>query len=495
MKIPSSFLFDLVHSLTKSEKRYIKVQAGDRDKDYIQLMDALLAQKQFDEEKLIVDHLGAKFLKHLPVNKRYLFETLLKGLSQFGYHSIERKIFEKINAVNILTEKGLLKAAASELKKGKSIATKYEFFGLQLLLSDLDKKLNSQQRDKKTNTSLQEIYEADLNRISQLNNTNQYWHLTAQIIQFQTSFQKIQNPEQRKYVEELANSPQLNDFSLATNFKSKLYFFQANAVYQFILGNAKEAYNLNRQFLDFLEEQPHFLRLYTQRYLATLNNMLIDSLIIGNYEALETGIERLVSTVERSEFKSIKNIESRVFRQRYLLLINWSLSQKDFKKALVWIPEIEKGLERFGKKIERHHRITFYYLSGYIIFQNGQYDRALHWNNLIINDSKEDVVKEIFYFARILNLLIHFELGNFNLLTSLLLSTPRYFKKRRPLYKTEKTLIRFLGSTLSAVDKKEKRKLFDAFKLEIGTLSEQASEKRVFNYLDLKLWNPEQSQI
>ena len=80
---------------------------------------------------------------------------------------------------------------------------------------------------------------------------------------------------------------------------------------------------------------------------------------------------------DRPEFKSIKNIESRIFRQRYLLLINWSLRQNDFEKALEWIPAIEKGLEQFGKKIEKHHRITFYYLTAYLLFQNGRYDQAL----------------------------------------------------------------------------------------------------------------------
>ena len=54
MKIPSTFLYDLVCKLTKSEKRYIKVRSGSGEKDYIQLMDALIVQKKFDaavEEK------------------------------------------------------------------------------------------------------------------------------------------------------------------------------------------------------------------------------------------------------------------------------------------------------------------------------------------------------------------------------------------------------------------------------------------------------------
>jgi hypothetical protein len=194
-------------------------------------------------------------------------------------------------------------------------------------------------------------------------------------------------------------------------------------------------------------------------------------------------------TLERPEFKSIKNIAARVFRQRYLLLINWSISQKDFAKALEWIPNIEEGLELFGKKIEKHHRITFYYLIAYLLFLNRQYDQALKWNNLILNDPKEDAVKEIFYFARSLNLLIHYELGNYDLVESLLASTPKYLKSRRTLYATEKALFRYLGKLLNQPDKAEKQKLTADFKSEINHLFQQPAEKRVFNYLDLRLWS------
>lgn len=489
MKTASTFLHDLVSKLTKSEKRYIKVQAGSGEKDYIQLLDALIAQKVFSEEQLIKDHEGANFLKHLAVNKRYLYELLLKSLAQFGEKRLEEKIFEKITAANGLITKGLFQAALSELKKGQKIAEKYELFELQVMLYGIEKKLLAQQRFKKKGEEvIQRVFNLEMQSLEQLKNSNEYWYLAQQIASFQMRFQKIQTKAQQEHIESLIASPKFQSLDLASNFKSKLYFFQANATYQFMLGNVKKAYEINSQFLDLLEAHPHFLKLYAERYHGTLNNILIDSLVIGEYDVLEAGINRLVMTLERSEFKSIKNIESRVFRQRYLLLLNWSLSQNDFEKAMEWIPEIEAGLEKHHKKIEKHHLITFYYLIAYLLFLNGQYDQALRWNNLILNEPKEDVVKEIFYFARILNLLIHFELDNHTLLESLLLSTPKYLKARRSIYTTEKTLFRFLGKFLNQVDKVKRQKLISDFKNDIQQLVQQPKEKRLFSYLDLRLW-------
>lgn len=489
MKTPSTFLYDLVNTLTKSEKRYIKVQSGSGEKDYIQLMDALIAQKTFDEDQLAKDNKGANFLKHLAVNKRYLYELILKSLSHFGQKTLEEKVFEKITAANVLIEKSLFQAAFSELRKGQKIAEKYELFELQIMLFGIEKRLLTRQQFKtKNDQAIHQIFNVEMNSLDQIKNTNEYWYLALQIAQFQKRYQKIQNEEQQKQIKNLSQSLKAHPLTLATNFKSKLYFYQANATYQFTLGNVEQAYEINKGFLGLLDANSQFLKLYAERYLATLNNMLIDSLVIGKYHILEEGINRLAIIVKRPEFKSIKNIESRGFRQRYLLLINWSLRQKDFGKAMEWIPEIEEGLERFGKKIEKHHRITFYYLVAYLLFQNGHYDQALKWNNLILNDPKEDVVKEIYYFARILNLLLQYEIGNHTSLEFLLQSTPKYLKARRAIYATEKALFRFLKKLLYSINKKEKQKLIADFKTELLDLFQKPKEKWVFNYLDLRLW-------
>lgn len=489
MKTPSSFLHDLVSRLTKSEKRYIKVQAGTREKDYVQLLDALLALRVYDEGQLVRDNEGANFVKHLAVNKRYLYELLLRLLTNFKQKVLKDKVLEKINATNVLIAKGLYVAAFRELRKGQKIAEKYEFFDLQVLLFDLEKNLLTKQAFRKqSDRAIHRIFEAEANSLEQLKNTNEYWYLAQQIAQFQLRFQKIQTEEQREQLAYLTQSAKFTDISLATNFRSKLFFYQANATYQFMLGKVQQAYEINSSFLDLLDTHSHFLQLYAERYLATLNNMLIDSLVIGKYDLLEEGISRLDRLHQRPAFQFIKNMEARVFRQRYLLLLNWSLSRTDFGKAMEWIPEIAEGLEQFDQQIEKHHRITFYYLNAYILFQNARYDQALSWNNRILNDPKEDVVKEIFYFARILNVLIHYELGNYTLLESLLLSTPKYLKSRRAIYATEKALFRFLGQSLKCIDKAEQQQLAAGFRKEVHDLFLDPRERRVFNYLDLRWW-------
>ncbi len=489
MKIPSSFLYDLVKKLSKSEKRYIKVQAGNSEKDYLQLFDALLSLKVFDEQQLIEKNKGTKFLKHLAVNKRYLYELILRSLANYKQEEIEEKVLARISAAKILIEKGMPDAAYGELKKGEKLVKKFELYELEIMLLGIKKQIFTYRKFMSESTeAIHQIYKVESNCLEQLKNTSEYWYLSRQISQFLKLYQKIQNDEQENYLNELTKNPLFKDIGNASNFRSKLFFFEANAAYQFIKGNIEKAYEYNNGFLDLLDDHPHFLNLYAERYLSTLNNMLIDSLMIGKYEKLEDGIDRLTQTVSRKAFKSVKNIDARVFRQQYLLLFNWSIRQKDFKKALAWIQEVELGLNKFGKKIEKHHRVTFYYLASYLSFLNKEYKQALNWNLQILNDPKENVVKEIFYFSRVLNMLIHFELDNEKLLDSLLTSVPKYLRRRRELYNTEKILFLFLRKMLNSINRKEKAVLFDEFETTIDDLATKKSESRVFNYLDLRLW-------
>jgi hypothetical protein len=490
MKVASSFLFDLVHSLSKSEKRYIKVQQKKGEKDYLKLMDAILLEPYFDENLFILKQKGANFLKNLAVNKRYLYELVLQALDKFGEKSSENQVFEIYSACLVLIDKGLFKAAYKELNKGILLAEKYELFELQIMLLSLEKRMQSSQANKENanRPNSEKIYLKEKYCLEQLANTNEYWYINNQLSQYQVQFQKIQTAEQNELIQSIVKSPKFNQERLASNYKSRLFYYQANSTYYFMKGEANKAHENNKQFLDFLESKPQFLKLYAERYLATLNNLLIDSFILGKEDVLKEGLDRLENLLNRSEFKTIKNLASRVFRQKYLLLLNWSIRQGAFNEALAWIPTIENGLEAFGKTIEKHHRITFYYLSAYILFITEKYDEALKWNNKIMNDPKEDVVKEIFYFSRVLHVLIHFELSNYDLMDSLLLSTPKYLKSRRELYKSEKSLFSLLKKIRNSVSESDKQVHYMNFNAELDKLQKDPKENRAFSFIDLKLW-------
>lgn len=82
---PSNELFNLIKSLTKSEKRFFKlsssIQSG--EKNYFKLFDYIDDQSEYDEAKLKEHFKTERFIKHLPSEKNHLYKLILKSLRQF----------------------------------------------------------------------------------------------------------------------------------------------------------------------------------------------------------------------------------------------------------------------------------------------------------------------------------------------------------------------------------------------------------------------------
>ena len=71
---PSTELFQLIKSLSKSEKRYFKLtsslQSG--EKNYMKLFDAIEEQTEYDEDAIKSKFKTETFIKHLPSEKNHL---------------------------------------------------------------------------------------------------------------------------------------------------------------------------------------------------------------------------------------------------------------------------------------------------------------------------------------------------------------------------------------------------------------------------------------
>ena len=106
-------LFQLIKSLTKSEKRYFKIDTqkqGD-NKNFIVLFDLIEAQDEYDEEKLklkLKDNF--EIIKNIGSYKNYLFESILECLQNYNnYDSIANKLNKLLSKIKILESKGLYK--------------------------------------------------------------------------------------------------------------------------------------------------------------------------------------------------------------------------------------------------------------------------------------------------------------------------------------------------------------------------------------------------
>jgi len=120
----SDELFQLIHSLNKTEKRsfklYVKRISGNENLKILKLFDALDAMHEYDEEKLLRKNRSIQ-KQQLSNMKAHLYKQILTSVSHLS-DDIEIQLSEQLVNARMLYNKGLYMQALKLLEKVKTSA-------------------------------------------------------------------------------------------------------------------------------------------------------------------------------------------------------------------------------------------------------------------------------------------------------------------------------------------------------------------------------------
>src|SRR5687768_1430848 len=140
-------LFQLVHSLEKSEKRhfklYIKRSSSKEDLKIIRLFDALDKLSEYDE-KLLLKNLGDFTKSQLSNLKPHLYKQLLASLRLLKTtENIDLKLSEHLDNARLLYNKGLKIQSLNILEKAKELAKANQKMNFLVQVVSLEKKIET----------------------------------------------------------------------------------------------------------------------------------------------------------------------------------------------------------------------------------------------------------------------------------------------------------------------------------------------------------------
>ena len=481
-------LFRLIKSLEQAEKRYFKVfttmhiKGGDAN-NYSRLFDAIDSQETYDEEKIRKQFEGEKFLNQLHVAKNYLYNNILKSLRI--YHSEKSKLNELMDLlrdVQILYDKSLYKQCRKLLDKAKKIAVKYEKPAQILAILDWEKTLA------RTN-AYAEIGEMELlnyyndykRTIEEINNINEYWKLATELFLLRKKKGEIRNKEDLKKFNQIIKNPLLKDESKAITFLSKTFYYNTLGLYY--LTN-KDYHNLNKyclKLVSHLESNPDLFK--EDNYVSALYNLLLVQIELKNFEGALGTISKLRSINSESV-----TMQARIFVTSYDTELNLYLRTGEFEKGLALVTTIEEGLEKYKGKINSESELLFQYNIAYLFFGLGKLDDSLKWVNLIINNKDLTIRDDIQCFARILNIIVHFELGNYDLIEYIVKSTRRYLSSKNTLNRFELTVLNHIRKLINTKTESEKLAIYEEWKYELESMSGDFLEIKALEYFDFPAW-------
>ena len=170
----------------------------------------------------------------------------------------------------------------------------------------------------------------------------------------------------------------------------------------------------------------------------------------------------------------------------YTAKINKHFLEGTFTEGIRLVPYIEEKLAEYRLHVDMHRVLVFYYKIACLYFGSGDNERAIDYLHKIIHQ-KSDLRTDLQCYARLLHLIAHYELGNYDLLEYLLKSVYRFLANMKNLSVVEEAIFTFLKKSF----KLSPAKILTEFKNlrnQLEKLEQNPLETRSFLYLDIKAW-------
>ena len=149
------------------------------------------------------------------------------------------------------------------------------------------------------------------------------------------------------------------------------------------------------------------------------------------------------------------------------------------------IPEIEQKLSDYALYVDHHRIMVFNYKIATLYFGNGDYEKAIDYLQEIINSPIELRI-DLHSYARLLHLICHYEIGNYDILDSLVKAVHRFMLRMKNLTVVEEKIFRFLKK--SYINAQNIREGLKPLLESIRHLEKNRHETRAFAYLDIISW-------
>jgi hypothetical protein len=207
---------------------------------------------------------------------------------------------------------------------------------------------------------------------------------------------------------------------------------------------------------------------------------------MGKYEEA-TRLTHELDQLQGAKGFNTYDVKVKIFTCVYTSQITISYRKGDFQSTLKIVEEMIEGLETYGDKLPKEQIILFSYHIAYVFFGAGLYRDALKWVNTILNDNEQNLRQDIYSYTRIFNLILHYELGNYDLLEYLMKSTTRQIKKNSKTEMVEMSILKFLKKVIRLGDK-AKVKAFEAYLLEMDEILTMENQSAILEYFHVRAW-------
>lgn len=453
----SNQLIQLVKTLTRNEKRYINLN---------------LKTYSFDEEEnqLLSDF--NKIEKQLSL-KKYRGELVLEGnttrlfykLLDILFNLYKEQLYENennnrlIRRSQILFHKGFYSDGVKHLNKVIYTGFNYSYL---IKIEAIELKIKAAIKFVDVDY-LKHDFEEDKLLLAQYSrfyfNLVEYESMWAIIkVESTTNYFYGDNNQFNKKYEDLLSS---EDRAYSPN--AKIYFNQINAFLAIKRGDLESAYKFTLRSKNIFDAYPEIRENKFNEYLRVIRNLCIVFTHQKKYNEAEAVLIEIEAVIGSSRKQKAASLQNDIFTIMVLLRMDISISNYAVVANSSKIPHFEEQLEFHKENLADDEKATSYYYLSLMNLITGNYRKALRLVNSAIKFSNT-VRKDIHHVAFMLEMVIHFYLGNSDLMVSKLASYKRFIEKNGLVFAFENSLPKSLNNLINSPND---QKLINKIKQEI----------------------------
>jgi tetratricopeptide (TPR) repeat protein len=486
----SDHLIQLIQSLSKAEKRSFKLYATRNitsvsEMKFVQLFDFIEKTADYSDKAALKKLITIKKTQ-LSNIKAHLYKQVLTSLRlQHANHIPTITIRESIDHAFILYHKGFYKQALKALEKSKQLASKFHSSMLQLEIVEFEKLIESQYITRSRSTRADELTSESKSVEKHIYQSVAFSNLSLQLYALYVKGGFVRDEKDYHYVKDFfkSNLPVYRTQDLG--FIEKMHLYNAYMWYYYIIQEFLLCFKYAKYWVDLFEEYPNVKYQYSEMYLKGLNHYQNAVFNLRNYNRLHETITK----IERWSTASLENENVNLLQQLYTLTgkINEYYLTGEFTEGLQIVSKVESYISNNSDRLDNHRIMILYYKVACLYFGAGENKKAIQYLNKIIQLKDVSLREDIQCFARILNLIAHFELNNADLLDYQIKSVYRFLRNMGDLQGVQKEILAFLRQLPFENDRLVING-FNELHVKLVKLAQLPFEKRPFLYLDIISW-------
>jgi hypothetical protein len=487
-------LFELIKSLSKSEKRYFKLLSsrhtiGDEN-NYVKLFDFIDKQTTYDEEAIFKEFKNEAFLHRFSITKKRLYDHVLSALDAFhSTNSVDAQLFKMMHSADILFNKSLYDQCARILRSAEKLAEKNNRFTLLAEISRKNKRLvENNAYSNYSHSDFEAIEKSDAVILETITCYNLLWKVKSDLFVHLSRKGKARNQEECEAFDSIIKQLPQNLIVSEGVFDNYYLYHHIYSAYYFSIGNFLKCFSHIKLNLENFEKN----ELAIEQNLNTYFSLLTNGIYVSEKLGLINESKRLLIALKAipSKFASVMNedMEIKLFASTCSIELSLLTNNGDLKKAELLYPIIENGLLKFGDKISSVRRAFIVFKMASIQLGLGNFSVALKMVNRILNDSDLDESEDILSFTHLLDLLIHLDMKHEQLLPYALKNTQRFLKSRNRLYSFEKAFLQFVSKRIKCTNELDAEVLWEELHSELSAIKDDTFEGVALEYFDFRTW-------